>query len=211
MLKSCRPVSSLWTEAWCPVSKTRVSCGESKTRCNAMVSSTTPRFGPRWPPVLETSVTRKVRISSARSGSWVAGSALSAVGLVIVSSRATLPRPLGSSSVRVTRRPATRVGRSSLRVNVRRLPKVARGPHTVLTSASQPRREHLPLEGLVQQSGRSRGGEQPDALGLDLAEDLRECLGRHVRPDRHPRLTPGVPHGDDLAVEVPAGQPGERD
>ena len=31
-----------------------LSLGVSKTRCSAMVSSTTPRFGPRWPPVLAT-------------------------------------------------------------------------------------------------------------------------------------------------------------
>ena len=41
------------------------SCGESNTRCSAMVSSTTPRFGPRWPPVRLTLVIRKARISSA--------------------------------------------------------------------------------------------------------------------------------------------------
>jgi len=34
------------------------SFGESKTRWIAIVSSTTPRFGPRWPPVRATFVTR---------------------------------------------------------------------------------------------------------------------------------------------------------
>ena len=52
------------------MSNTTVSRGESKTRWMAMVSSTTPRFGPRCPPVRETSSTRKRRISSARAGIW---------------------------------------------------------------------------------------------------------------------------------------------
>ena len=41
------------------------SSGEEKTRCRAIVSSTTPRFDPRWPPVTDTLVTRKRRISAA--------------------------------------------------------------------------------------------------------------------------------------------------
>ena len=41
--------------------------GESKTRWMASVSSTTPRFGPRCPPVADTLATRNWRISSA---SW---------------------------------------------------------------------------------------------------------------------------------------------
>src|SRR3954470_5996884 len=129
-----------------------------------MVSSTTPRFGPRWPPVLETSVTRKVRISSARAGSWVAGSALSAVGLVIVSSRATLRRPLGSVVSPAHRSSCDAVGRSSLRVDVRVLPKLAPSPVEAVTGPSQPRREDLALERLVQQAGGPRGGQQPNAL-----------------------------------------------
>src|SRR6185437_6568088 len=43
-----------------------VSRGESKTRCSARESSTTPRLGPRWPPVLVTLSMRKSRISRAR-------------------------------------------------------------------------------------------------------------------------------------------------
>ena len=48
------------------------SRGESKTRWIAIVSSTTPRLGPRWPPAREcaTFSTRKARISAARSVSW---------------------------------------------------------------------------------------------------------------------------------------------
>src|ERR1700722_5067412 len=48
------------------------SCGESNTRCNASVSSTTPRLGPRWPPVAATLWIRNSRISTARcrSSDW---------------------------------------------------------------------------------------------------------------------------------------------
>lgn len=37
--------------------------GEWKIRCRAMVSSTTPKLGPRCPPVWETVPIRKSRIS----------------------------------------------------------------------------------------------------------------------------------------------------
>src|SRR6478752_7172881 len=49
------------------------SCGESNTRCIRRVSSTTPRLGPRCPPVAATLWIRNCRISSARSVScgWV--------------------------------------------------------------------------------------------------------------------------------------------
>src|SRR6266567_7051979 len=60
-------VSSLWTYAWWPVSHRIRSLGLSNTRWSARVSSTTPRLGPRWPPVLETVATRNCRISSARA------------------------------------------------------------------------------------------------------------------------------------------------
>ena len=42
-------------------------CGESNTRCNARVSSTTPRLGPRWPPVRHTESTNCSRMSVASS------------------------------------------------------------------------------------------------------------------------------------------------
>src|SRR5215475_10222826 len=58
-----------------------VSRGESNTRCSATVSSTTPRFGPKWPPTLATAETRKARICSASAGSCAASSARSAAGL----------------------------------------------------------------------------------------------------------------------------------
>ena len=41
--------------------------GVSNTVCSARVSSTTPRLGPRWPPVLERVWMRNARISSASS------------------------------------------------------------------------------------------------------------------------------------------------
>jgi hypothetical protein len=42
------------------VSKSNTSVGESKARCKAIVSSTTPRFGPRWPPVRVTFVDQEL-------------------------------------------------------------------------------------------------------------------------------------------------------
>src|ERR1700754_2051086 len=77
---SWRPVSILCTYAWGPVSQISVSRGESTTRCSAMVSSTTPRLGPRCPPVRETEATSSLRISAARGASWSAPSRLRSAG-----------------------------------------------------------------------------------------------------------------------------------
>src|SRR5436853_1579384 len=41
---------------------TNRSLGVLNTRCSAIVNSTTPRFGPRWPPVCD-----KMRINSSRT------------------------------------------------------------------------------------------------------------------------------------------------
>ena len=60
---------SLCTYDWCPVSKMIGSFGESNTLCIASVSSTTPRFGPRCPPVRETFSIRNARISAASCSS----------------------------------------------------------------------------------------------------------------------------------------------
>src|SRR6476661_4152115 len=65
-----------------------------------MVSSTTPRLGPRWPPVRDTDSTRNVRISSARGAIEVAGSALRSAGLLMVSSSPTQGRPFTLSVAR---------------------------------------------------------------------------------------------------------------
>src|SRR5664279_4338400 len=54
-----------------------------------MVSSTTPRLGPRWPPVLETESTKNARISSASNGIWSADNALRSSGPLIDSSSFT--------------------------------------------------------------------------------------------------------------------------
>ena len=78
--KSCRPVSSLCTYDWWPVSKMIGSFGESKTRCSAIVSSTTPRFGPRCPPVRETFSTRNARISAASSLELLGGQRVEIAG-----------------------------------------------------------------------------------------------------------------------------------
>src|SRR5271165_5800748 len=47
-----------------------LSLGVVKTACSAMVNSTTPRFGPRWPPFFESLVISSCRISSASCNSW---------------------------------------------------------------------------------------------------------------------------------------------
>src|SRR5437660_63793 len=83
-------VSSLWTYAWWPVSHRMRSFGLSNTRCSARVSSTTPRLGPRWPPVLDTVATRNWRISSARAPSSASLSERRSAGLVIRSSTGVL-------------------------------------------------------------------------------------------------------------------------
>src|SRR4051794_12178746 len=87
-----RPVSILCTYAWCPVSQSRTSCGDSNTRCSAMVSSTTPRFGPRWPPVRATELTRCSLISPANAGSCEGGSRLTSAGEEIDDSSPGTPR-----------------------------------------------------------------------------------------------------------------------
>ena len=61
--------------------------GESKTRCSASVSSTTPRLGPRWPPVRETFATRKSRISAASTASSSGVSRFRSCGPPTVDSR----------------------------------------------------------------------------------------------------------------------------
>ncbi len=70
---------------WWPVSKTMLSRGESKIRCTAMVSSTTPRFGPRWPPVWETLPIRNSLTSAASCSSCASDNLLRSCGLRMVS------------------------------------------------------------------------------------------------------------------------------
>ena len=146
-----------------------------------MVSSTTPRLGPRCPPVLETSVTRKVRISSARGASWSSGSALSAVGLVMVSSRATLPRPLAAG------------GSIESRVNARRHGNVrAAGRGVVSLAGVTGGGEDLALQRLVQQVRGPGGRAQAHPLGLDLDRGSPRAR-RRARADR-PRPEPPATH-----------------
>src|SRR5437870_7773578 len=66
---------------------TKRSRGVSKTRCNAMVSSTTPRFGPRCPPVWERTFTSSSRTSCASWGKSCSPSALISAGEPMVSSK----------------------------------------------------------------------------------------------------------------------------
>src|SRR5436305_4209906 len=79
-MRSSRPVNILWTYPWWLTSKTNRSRGVSKTRCNAMVSSTTPRFGPRWPPVCESTLINSSRTSCASWGRSCSFSALISAG-----------------------------------------------------------------------------------------------------------------------------------
>src|SRR3954447_12662544 len=57
-----------------------------------MVSSTTPRFGPRWPPVRATELTRCSLISPASAGSWERRSRLTSAGEEIDDSSPGTPR-----------------------------------------------------------------------------------------------------------------------
>src|SRR5450631_196022 len=66
---------------------TKRSCGVWKTRCSAIVNSTTPRFGPRCPPVCESTLTSSSRTSWASCGKSCSRSALISAGERIPSSR----------------------------------------------------------------------------------------------------------------------------
>ena len=57
-----------------------LSRGESKTRCSATVSSTTPRLGARWPPTAAAFSRMARRTSSHSWGSAVASSAFTSRG-----------------------------------------------------------------------------------------------------------------------------------
>src|SRR3954468_17407716 len=66
---------------------TKRSRGVSNTRCNAMVSSTTPRFGPRCPPVCERTLISSSRTSWASCGNSCSRSALISAGEWMPSSK----------------------------------------------------------------------------------------------------------------------------
>src|ERR1043166_1259856 len=66
---------------------TKRSRGVLKTRCKAIVSSTTPRFGPRWPPVWERTLINSSRTSCASCGRSCSSSALMSAGERIPSSK----------------------------------------------------------------------------------------------------------------------------
>src|SRR4029077_333025 len=63
------------------------SRGVSNTRCNAIVNSVTPRFGPRWPPVCERTLISSSRTSCASCGRSCSRSALMSAGERIPSSK----------------------------------------------------------------------------------------------------------------------------
>src|SRR6266568_8426190 len=66
---------------------TKRSRGVSNTRCNAIVSSTTPRFGPRWPPVCESTLISSSRTSCASCGKSCSRSVLISAGERMPSSK----------------------------------------------------------------------------------------------------------------------------
>src|SRR5947208_12295004 len=66
---------------------TNRSRGVSKTRCSAIVSSTTPRFGPRCPPVCDKTRISSPRTSCASCGRSCSRNALMSAGERIPSSR----------------------------------------------------------------------------------------------------------------------------
>src|SRR6185295_9712311 len=66
---------------------TNRSRGVSKTRCRAMVNSTTPRFGPRCPPVCDRTLISSSRTSCASCGRSCSRSALMSAGERIPSSK----------------------------------------------------------------------------------------------------------------------------
>src|SRR6266566_6744429 len=66
---------------------TNRSRGVLKTRCSAMVNSTTPRFGPRCPPVCERTLISSSRTSCASCGRSCSRSALMSAGERIPSSK----------------------------------------------------------------------------------------------------------------------------
>src|SRR5215469_1955980 len=66
---------------------TKRSRGVSNTRCNAIVNSTTPRFGPRCPPVWERTLISSSRTSCASCGRSCSRSTLISAGEWIPSSK----------------------------------------------------------------------------------------------------------------------------
>src|SRR3981081_913971 len=66
---------------------TKRSRGVVKTRCKAMVNSTTPRLGPRCPPVCDNTLTSSSRTSCASCGRSCSRSALISAGERIPSRR----------------------------------------------------------------------------------------------------------------------------
>src|SRR2546422_2227143 len=93
------------------------SWGLRKTRCSASVNSTTPRLGPRWPPVLDTVATRNWRISSASARSSGSLSERRSAGLVIRSSTGVVDTSsmFRCSSLAKSRRALGRMQRGSTR------------------------------------------------------------------------------------------------
>src|SRR5205823_12033744 len=85
--RSSRPVNILCTYPWWLTSMTKRSSGVLNTRCNAIVSSVTPRLGPRCPPVCERTLISSSRTSCASCGKSCSRSPLMSAGELIPSSK----------------------------------------------------------------------------------------------------------------------------
>ena len=79
------PVRILCVYAWCPTSQISLSSGKSSTLWRARVSSTTPRFEARCPPVWLTDRIKKSLISAARGSKSSNGILWISLGFLIFS------------------------------------------------------------------------------------------------------------------------------
>src|SRR6266567_5192059 len=186
---AARPVTSLCTYAWWPVSQTIASVGLSNTLWSAKVSSTTPRFGERWPPVREVCSTRNARTSPASWFSWVWLRALRSAGEWIASSMATSLVLTRCSRQRFRRARRPRVGRLA--------------SHELSQLDAQPRpRAAGPAEHSGQlEVGVPRGGGDVDVCPRLAAGELGD---EHTAQDRPRFAVLGVAQVGDLAAEEDA-------
>src|SRR5438105_8620964 len=89
-----------------------MSCGESNTRCRAIVSSTTPRLEPRCPPRTDTVSTINSRISAASATRASASSPRRSAGDRTASRSPGGCKPAGAGDARVRRRALMESGSS---------------------------------------------------------------------------------------------------
>ena len=158
-----------------------------------MVSSTQPRFGPRWPPVLATLVTSASRISAASAGSCVGREGPKVFGAPERS------QERHGAAVSSLRRRSGSDGRGRSTVAAHATPAGARGtpaaPGTLRAWAPTARRAAPPA---TTSTPRAAGG-QPGALAL---------VGGHRRLDRVRRQLVGQLHPHGAPARAGCFQPG---